>query len=371
MGWVSAAIRPLLLGEIGENALRLASIVVLAVVAGLAAASGHGASGNSQVTLLSTTHRIDRIYPSMQGPASQHAGIFLSGGSPRHVVWITGLDSQVVAADGASAVSQEYFCHSNLSFDPGQKLDTIGRAQSSDERLFTLIPGRRSIHLPPGFAIPVWSDEALNYFTMSLNLNHVGDPVEVRFRTIVRFRDGASASDQLKPLFRRAVYAFEPIGQASPHAQCMGGDQAGASCGPSMCQAASSAFVASLGKTNTIHWLIPPGGFESRVPVSNQLNLPYDTTAHYVTGHLHPYGKSLSLRDTTTAKTVFEITSKDFTDKLGVAEMTEWSSAEGVELHKDHQYELVTTYHNPTDHPIDAMSILYVYARDKQFRAGP
>ena len=135
-------------------------------------------------------------------------------------------------------------------------------------------------------------------------------------------------------------------------------------------QAASSAFVASLGKTNTIHWLIPPGHFESRVPVTDQLDIPYDTTAHYVTGHLHPYGKSLSLIDKTSKETLFTITSSDFTDKLGVAAMTQWSSTEGVELHKDHQYELVTTYHNPTDHPIDAMSILYVYALDKQFHAA-
>ena len=39
-------------------------------------------------------------------------------------------------------------------------------------------------------------------------------------------------------------------------------------------------------------------------------------------------------------------------------------------LFKDHQYELVTTYHNPTKQPIDAMSILYVYALDKQFHAA-
>src|SRR5439155_21982320 len=137
--------------------------------------------------------------------------------------------------------------------------------------------------------------------------------------------------------------------------------------GPMIGAAASSAFVASIGKTNSIHWLIPPGHYQSRVDVTDQIDLPYDTTVHYVTGHLHPFGRSIALIDKTADKTVFTIASSDFSDKLGVERMDEWSSTDGIELSKDHHYELVTTYHNPTDKPIDAMSILYLYALDKQF----
>ena len=156
-----------------------------------------GADGKPRVTLLSSTHTIDRIYQSMQGPASQQTSIFLSDAGPRHVVWLTALDSQLVGADGKSEISREYFCHSNLTFTPGVKIDHTSRTPSTDERLFTLIPGRLSLSLPDGFAIPVWSDESLDYFTMSLNLNHHGDPVQVRFRTTIHFRDDTASSSSV------------------------------------------------------------------------------------------------------------------------------------------------------------------------------
>ena len=67
---------------------------------------------------------------------------------------------------------------------------------------------------------------------------------------------------------------------------CSGGDQPGMACGPFIGKAASNSFLASLGKTNTIHWLIPPGHYESHVPIKEQLDLPYDTSVHFVTAHL-------------------------------------------------------------------------------------
>src|SRR5262249_39523250 len=158
---------------------------------------------------------------------------------------------------------------------------------------------------------------------------------DLRFRTDVEFVADQNARG-MNPLFRRAVYGFEPIGKASPHTMCFGGNHPGAACGPFVGQAASTAFVASLGKTNTIHWLIPPGDYEGRVPVSDQLDLPFDTTVHYVTGHLHPYGKSLELVDKTEGNTVFTIHSADRKDRLGVERMEEWSSVEGVQMKKDH-----------------------------------
>jgi hypothetical protein len=41
---------------------------------------------------------------------------------------------------------------------------------------------------------------------------------------------------------------------------------------------------------------------------------------------------------------------------------------EGLPIHRDHDYELVTIYDNPTDHDIDAMAILYLYLLDKSFQ---
>ena len=113
--------------------------------------------------------------------------------------------------------------------------------------------------------------------------------------------------------------------------------------------------------------MIPPGSYKTRVPVTDQLEIPSDTTIHYVTAHLHPYAKSVSLIDKTDGVTLFTIESTDFEDRRGVARMAEWKSADGVPIARSHEYELLTEYDNPTRGLIDAMSILYIYALDRQF----
>ncbi len=331
-------------------------------------------AGKGNVTLLSRGYTIDRLYQSMEGPAAVHHDIRLVEDSPKELLWLTGIDCKIVAPDGESQRPQDFFCHSNLTFRSAKKDEIYqppGRAHTPDSRLFTLIPGRMAIDLPAGFGVPVYSDEALDYLTMSLNLNHRGAPVKLKFKTEIHFvRDVDVKSSPMKPLFRRALYAYEEIGKESPHSMCMGGDNAGAACGPFIGKAASNAFLASLGKTNTVHWLIPPGRYESHVDITNQMELPFDTTGHYVTAHLHPFGKSVELIDKTDNKSLVTLHASDYDDRLGVREMEQWSSIEGVPLAKDHHYELLTTYYNPTDKPIDAMSIVYVYALDKTFNVS-
>jgi hypothetical protein len=100
------------------------------------------------------------------------------------------------------------------------------------------------------------------------------------------------------------------------------------------------------------------------VNVDDQLLLPFDTTVHYVSAHLHPYGVSLTLRDLTTGSDVFTIRSEDMNDRVGVARMEEILLPEGVPIARDHHYELITVYENPTAEEVDVMSILYLYLLD-------
>ncbi|MEM1062914.1 MAG: hypothetical protein AAGJ97_11365, partial [Planctomycetota bacterium] len=116
-----------------------------------------------------------------------------------------------------------------------------------------------------------------------------------------------------------------------------------------------------FGADNTIHWFVPPGRHEYITDVTEQLKLPGVSTAHYVSGHLHPYGKSLRLVDVTTGETVVSITARHREDRLGVLEMSEVTSEAGIAVDPSHRYELVAEYENPTDAPIDAMAILYTY----------
>src|SRR5438874_11654548 len=67
-------------------------------------------------TLVSAPYRLDKIYRSMEGPWSIQSGIHLAAGAKSGVLWVTGLETEVVDATAQKPISQEFFCHSNLTF---------------------------------------------------------------------------------------------------------------------------------------------------------------------------------------------------------------------------------------------------------------
>jgi len=83
------------------------------------------------------------------------------------VQWVTGLETQVVDATEQKPISQDLFCHSNLTFaehsgTPRQYNQRFGGKTHLDWHLFTLVPGRLSIEPPQGFGIPIPSDPPLD-----------------------------------------------------------------------------------------------------------------------------------------------------------------------------------------------------------------
>ena len=330
-------------------------------------------SGAGSVTLLSQTYTLDRIYHSMEGPYGVLGDLKLEGRHPKTLLWITGVETAVMGKDGETAISPEFFCHANLTLSeqgnaPDAHNASFGGETHLDWRLFTLVPGRLSSHLPEGFGVPVHGSEPLDFLAMSLNQNVTDRTVLARFRTKVFYvRDGVRP---MHPVFRRAVYGYEPMGHPLRDGACVGGSHPGQACGPFQGRTASRhGFVPSVGPEKTIHWLVSPGEYESHTPADDQLDLPFDTRVHYATGHLHPFGVSLALRDLTTDTTLFTIKAEDWGDRLGVAHMDEISSPEGIPIYHNHKYELVTVYKNTTQGDIDAMSILYLYCRDWSFES--
>ena len=111
----------------------------------------------------------------------------------------------------------------------------------------------------------------------------------------------------------------------------------------------------------------PPGREVNVTNVTRFLNLPFDTEAHYIAVHLHPFAESLTLRDLTLGQDVFSAATKNSPDKIGLDAVEYYASEEGIKLYKDHQYELVSVYDNPLDEEVDSMAVMYLYLHDKQF----
>ncbi len=321
-------------------------------------------------TLVSEPYRLDRIYRSMQGPMSIASNIHLASANKCPVQWITGVEAEVVDAEKETPVSQEFFCHSNLTFGehsgtPDRYNRELGGKTHLDWRLFTLAPGRLSIQLPPGFGVPVPADAPLDYVTMSLNLNKRNEVVNVRMRTKFQTIAGDQPGAPTKALFRRALYVLDRHGVTSDMGPACSMSEAtqhiGAACG----EMSKINLVDNRGAALMNHWIVPPGHHIYKTEITQQLNLPFDTTVHYATIHVHPFARAMELRDLTTGKIVFHLNSQDWKDRVGVAHVDEFKSTEGVPIFRSHRYELTADYDNTSNANTDAMAILYLYLLEK------
>jgi hypothetical protein len=317
----------------------------------------------TSLILVSDAYRLDKIYRSMEGPMSIEGGIHLATQTKAPVEWITGLETEVVDAAEQKPVSQEFFCHSNLTLaehgvTPAQLNARFGGKTHLDWRLFTLAPGRRSIELPQGFGVPVPADTPLDYLTMSLNLNAHRDAVHVRMRTKVHTVAAGEAGAPTKALFRRALYVVQPNDPSTEMGpKCMAHsttEHIGVGC---------AEFKPAEGLVN--HWVVSPGHHVYRTEITPQLNLPFDTTVHYATIHVHPFARGMELRDLTTGQTVFRLNSQDWPDRIGVAHVDEIKSTDGIPIFRGHRYELTAEYDNTSGANTDAMAILYLYLLEK------
>lgn len=347
--------------------------------------------GRGSLEILSSAYVIDRLYQSMEGPASNHPSIQLSAArGDDEILYVTGIRSEVVDKDNRAVVSPEYFCHANLTLNPATTTPEKHNAgfpspAHMDWRLATLVPGHLALRLPEGFGVPVKNGTRLDYYTMALNQNAGAPHQTVRIRSRIDY----TRAPATRALFRRAVYVHQQYQDvkgaavaAKPAAHA--GSACGQSCdrnqlgadhslfvdlsvpahpGATCCvgNASAAGIMAQFGGDNTIHWMVPPGKHSYKTDVTAQMELPYDTTAHMITGHLHPYGRSMRLVDKQTGKVLFEITSQDFSDKVGVQKMSEIPLPQGVPMRKGAPLELVCDYENTTAQPIDAMAILYLY----------
>jgi len=312
----------------------------------------------------------------MEGPSSPQPGLRLQSNPGSKTVWLTGLETEVIDANSGEVTSPEYLCHANLTFDsagghPTRHNQFFGGNTHLEWRLFTIVPGRFSIRFPEGFGIPVPASAMLDYYTMSLNQNVRDREVQVRMRSRLHSVSDGEPSAPTKALFRKALYVLQPqsarVSDNASTAMKMP-THVGAGCAD-FCAVNASAVstVGPSGAGQTLHWLVPPGKHTYRTEITSQLVVPFDTTVHYATFHIHPYGKSLRMRDLTTGEVVLNLTSRDWPDRLGVAHVDEMKSTDGVPIQASHRYEIEAEYNNTTDHDIDAMGILYLYLLEKNF----
>jgi hypothetical protein len=315
--------------------------------------------------LLSDTFRVNRIYKSMMGPLTQRP-ISLEEGEPE-LLWLTGYAMDVVGADGKSPESVEFECHTNLSW-PRSRTEGFHRPSI---RAFTLTQGQTDVRLPLGFGLPVLSNETLGFNSQALNLGRPTMDQKIHHRAKVRYVRDADLEVPMKPLVltHGMVMASLEAQDIVFNVDTPDEHLAGASCsaGEYPKGAKSGTYVDKHKRRFTGHWVVKPGRHEWRTLVTDMLNIPYDTTVHFIGVHVHPYSVSLELRDLTTGESVWKSDHRTSSERVGLEWTDYYSSVEGLPLYADHQYEMISIYDNPSDVDSDAMATLFVYYLDKEF----
>lgn len=319
-------------------------------------------------TVLSQVYNVDRKYRSMMGPFGQQQVHLGEDGAEPELVWITGYEAVMVSAGGASPMPQDFMCHSNLDVDLDVHEDLFGVASGFGARLFTLSQGQFSVRFPDGFGIPVLSDEPLSLTTQVLNLNTEGQPFDVRHKVTIQYLRDREASDGMSALFPAAAYGLTLLEGEDGYYGVRAADQEQHGPGCLVGETASDhSYDDGMGRKFTGHWLVQPGREVNRTLVTRLMRIPYDTTLHYIAVHLHPFAESLELRDLTAGETLFVSLARNFENKIGLAHVDYFASPEGIPVHRDHEYEIVSTYHNTTDEDQDSMAVMYLYLRDLEF----
>jgi len=372
-------IRMIRMTRSGAGVLVIAA-AACAVPAGLVSFSTHAAEPIAvpaptlrSAQVLSKTYIVDRKYKSMAGPQSTQQLTLLSTVKPE-LLWVTGFRAVMVGADGQAPMSQEFMCHSNLDLDQSLHRRLMGLSRETPNRVFTLSQGQQEIAFPAGFGIPVLSTEPFSLTTQVLNHNIEGQTFEVRHKVTVDFMRDADLTVPMKPLFQLSANGLVLVSGKDGYFGIPDPDEKehGPGCLPGQSATEPQGrYADGFGRRFAGHWLVKPGREVNHTNVTRFLRLPFNTTAHYIAVHLHPFAESLELRDITADKSLYLSRARAPEGKIGLDHVDYFSSEQGIPLYDNHEYELVSVYNNTTTENVDSMAVMYLYALDKDFRKPP
>lgn len=286
------------------------------------------------------------LNPSMMGPWSRtYFKLLPSQESPS--VWITGYRAEV--QDEKGSASQEFMCHTNL--------DVVRMGKDGEEyehSQLSISQGQKEIQLPKGFGLKIDNGplKKIDLMVMVLNNNYPDLDKKLNFKsTITYFSEAQAKAKGLKALEQTSVFIECDMDKPQPGQK-------------TPCHTATTGEILTdeKGGRRTGHWLVPPGRQQISMDVTSQLALTADTKLHYIWMHVHPYAKSLELKDTTTGKTVWRGEARGDKKLAVVHETDHYVSETGLPVFKNHKYEFSAVYDNPTHHDVDAMASLWMYA---------
>lgn len=325
------------------NRARLFALTLTACLLLQTVTASHAADVAHTQTFTIGPMAIDKPYMSMTGPIKTER-VHLGAETQTPELWVTKFKVATTDNNGAP-LSSEFLCHAGIY---------LGEKTVANEGLLTISQGLDEMVLPEGFAMRV-ANTPNNALIMAQVLNNNGVVGKVaNYQLTVTYVDAAEAAAQkLRPLreVRVAVLAKDAMPDVPTDELCLPDEK---TMGKSM----------SPAREGFIHFNVPPGKHEYKTALEKDHPIYHGGTVHYIKLHLHPYGESITLMDTTTKTPVWKGHVDNATGRRALTDVDYYSSTEGIKIDPTHKYEIISIYNNTTPKAVDAMAVLRLYLAD-------
>lgn len=315
---------------------------------------------DNTLSLITPTLVVDQIYKSMEGPKVMRS--FQIDYKNDDLVWITSFETKAISTNEVDQLSNDYVCHTNIDFYDGEhysRWNLNERIGQNYPRLTSMSNGIENYEFPEGYGFPVFSNENLFLSTQTLNHNIKSEPFSVKHEVNLGYK---SHNKTMKPLQSKTVFIMLPYDADNPF-------EGPTEANPNMClplETGNHSYQNEEGESLSGHWVIFPGKEHYRYDVTHQLQLKDSTTMHHIATHLHPYAETLTLKDNTLDSILFTSEAKNYVDKIGLKNVTSFSSKEGIMLYPNHNYELILETNNTSAINQDMMASMFVFLYDKE-----
>jgi cyclophilin family peptidyl-prolyl cis-trans isomerase len=296
----------------------------------------------------------------------------------RELLWFKGISLQVLDESDKVLPTAEFICHLNLDVEQGFRNRAFPQAEhSGNGRLITLTQGQTDFFFPPGFAVPVASDEKWTFTFQAANRTTL-EHRRIKHRCIITFVKDSELTQPVTALHWYNPYIVVAL-DSGPEKPSNGPEAHGPDClavsGGNTAPNATrdSDFFDQQGRRLSGHWEVPPGTAHYRSPIVDERDPGFASKRrriHAVWTHLHPLCTNACLVECGPGKRrpVFSVTASTRTKPgLEIEHIDSVLSTKGIVLAPRRSYELAATYENTTGVAQDSMVALGVFCADEKF----
>jgi hypothetical protein len=308
--------------------------------------------------MLSPTFIVDAIYKSMEGPKASNY-VMLSQDST--LLWMTGFKVEAQNAKTGEKMSNDFICHMNVDINDTKYYSNFGlenRIGKQYPRLTSLSHGMETFTFPEGFGVPMKGNDLLYVTTQTLNHNIKNAYYKVKHKVTIAYDE----NQNLKPLMSKTAFIMLPYDQYDPYKSPI--DPGTDFCIP--VETKNHSYDDGKGNKLSGHWVIPIGKNKYRSNINHQLEIKDSLRLHAAAIHVHPFATKIMLFNKTTQQPIFVSNITNHQNSIGLKNIENFSSEEGIWLFANQEYEIVLEVNNTSNTEQDMMGSMFLFFYDKE-----